>query len=137
MAKSKKDAKVYRIVQNEGKITFRVEELWEGGVQRGPYGSQDAATNAEETVARDGGFIDDLSLEGITAEEKSPLEAFKKDDDGTWLCLEGCSIDINDKEVVFTQGQSFAKGDPFMGIDVAEWLDEKAEYGNSTNPAGS
>lgn len=128
MAKSgKKSGKVYRVVQNEGKISFRVEELWEGGVQRGPFGTQEAAILSEENAAREGGFIDDLGLEGVTTEEKSPLDSFEKDEEGNWLCLEGCSIDINDKEVVFTEGQSFTKGSPFMGIDVAEWLEEKSK----------
>ncbi len=127
MAKSKKSAKVYRVVQNEGRISFRVEELWEGGVQRGPFGTQEAAILTEEKAAREGGFIDDLGLEGVVAEEKSPLDSFKKDEEGNWLCLEACSIDIKDKEVVFTEGQSFSKGTPFMGIDVAEWLDERSK----------
>ncbi len=128
MAKSsKKSAKVYRIVQNEGRISFRIEELWEGGTQKGPFGSQEAAINSEENAAREGGFIDDLSLEGVTADEKDPLDSFEKDAEGNWLCLEGCSIDINDKEVVYTQGQTFNKGTPFMGVDVAEWLDEKSK----------
>ncbi len=128
MAKSgKKSGKVYRVVQNEGKISFRIEELWEGGVQKGPFGTQEAAILSEENAAREGGFIDDLGLEGVVTEEKDVMESFKKDEEGTWLCLEGCSIDINDKEVVFTEGQSFSKGDPFMGIDVAEWLDEKSK----------
>lgn len=128
MAKSgKKSGKVYRVVQNEGRISFRVEELWEGGGQKGPFGTKEAAIQIEENAAREGGFIDDLSLEGVITEEKSPLDSFKKDEEGNWLCLEGCSIDINNKEVVFTEGQSFTKGSPFMGIDVAEWLDEKSK----------
>ncbi len=128
MAKSSsKSGKVYRIVQNEGKISFRVEELWEGGVQRGPFGTKDAAKLIEEKAAREGGFIDDLSLEGVVEEKKSPLDAFEKDAEGNWLCIEGCSIDINEKEVVFIEGQSFSKGSPFMGIDVAEWLDENTK----------
>ncbi len=123
---AKKSDKVYRVVQNEGKISFRVEESWEGGQQRGPYGSKEAAIAAEERVAEDGGFAKDLVLEGVTAVEKSPLDAFVKVDDDNWTCTEGCSIEINDKEVVFTEGQSFAKGTPFMGVDVAKWLSDNS-----------
>ena len=116
-------AKVYRVVQNEGKISFRVEELWEGGVQRGPFGSRDAAIQHEEKAAQDGGFADELHLEGVIEEKKDATESFEKDTEGNWTCVEACSIEINDKEVVFTEGQTFAKGTPFMGIDVAEWLE--------------
>lgn len=50
--------KVYRVVRIEGKITWRIEELWDGGVTRQPYGSQHAAINAEERIAQENGFLD-------------------------------------------------------------------------------
>ena len=118
--------KTYRIVQIEGKITWQVEELWDGGTVRGPYGSKEAAINAEEKIATDNGFIDDLVLQEIIGEEIKPLDAFERDNRGTWHCKEACSIEIENKEIVFTEGMTFTKGIPFMGVDVAKWLDENS-----------
>ncbi|MFC1949609.1 hypothetical protein ACFLW0_05505 [Chloroflexota bacterium] len=119
--------KVYRIVQIEGKITWQVEELWDGGVTRGPYGSKDAAINSEKIFAEQGGFLDDLELAEVVGEEVEPSRAFEKDEEGTWLCVEACSIGIENKEIVFTKGLTFTKGNPFMGVDVAKWLEENIE----------
>jgi len=49
------DKKGYRVSQIEGKITWQVEELWQGGTNRGPYGTKEAAIGAEEKVAREKG----------------------------------------------------------------------------------
>jgi len=119
--------KTYRVVQNEGKATFRIEELWEGGEQRGPFGSKEAAIKREEAIAQENGFIDNLALEGVVAKEVSLTESFEKDSDGDWHCKQGCSIEIGNKEVVFTAGMKFKKGEPFIGVEVAEWLDENVK----------
>ena len=121
---STNNKKYYRVSQIEGKITWQVEELWEGGIVRGPYGSKDAAILAEEKAATDNGFIDDLVLQEAIGEEVAPAQAFEKDPEGNWLCVRGCMINIKDKDLVFTQGMTFTKGEPFMGVDVANWLDE-------------
>ena len=126
MAKKKNEAskKVYRVVQIEGKVTWRIEELWDGGVIREPYGSQHAAINAEERIAQEGGFIDDLALQEVAGEEVMPTNAFEKNEDGNWRCLKACTIDVENKTIVFTEGMEFEKGTQFMGIDVTKWLDE-------------
>ncbi len=125
---SEKDAqygkKPYRVVQIEGKITWRIEELWDGGVVRGPYGSRDSATRNEEKIAREKGFIDALVLQEVVGEEKSPVDSFVKDAGGNWRCVAACSINIENKEIVFIEGTSFSHGIPFMGVDVAKWLDD-------------
>ena len=122
MTENKKN---YRLSQIEGKITWQIEELWEGGTVRGPYGSKEAARQAEERIATENGFIDDLVLQETVGEEVKPASAFEKDSDGNWHCIQACSIAIEDKELVFTKGMTFTKGIPFMGVDVAEWLEEK------------
>jgi len=124
MAKSKK---VYRVTQIEGKITWKVEELWDGGIERAPYSSKEGAIKSEENIARDNGFIDDLVLQDIVEEEKkSPTDAFERDVRGTWHCKQACSIEIENKELVFTEGMTFTKGTPYMTIDIAKWLDENS-----------
>ena len=116
--------KVYRVVQIEGKVTWRIEELWDGGIIRGPYWSNHAAIKAEERIAQENGFIDDLALQEVIGEEVMPVNAFEKDADGNWRCLKACAIDVDNKTVVFTEGMKFEKGIPFMGFDVTKWLDE-------------
>jgi len=124
MAEKETNKKAYRVVQIEGKVTFKIEELWDGGIERAPYGSKEAAVKSEEKIARDNGFIDDLVLQDIIEEKKSPTDAFERDNHGVWHCKEACSIEMENKEIRFTEGLSFNKGIPFMGIDVAKWVDE-------------
>ena len=116
--------KYYRISQIEGKITWQVEELWDGGIVRGPFGSKEAAISREEKIAADNGFIDDLAIQEVTGEEISHVDAFEKESDGNWRCTEACSIEMDKKIVVFNRGMTFTKGTPFMGVDVAQWLEE-------------
>jgi hypothetical protein len=121
------DKKPYRVVQPEGKITWRIEELWDGGVARGPFGSKEGAIGDEEKIAREKGFIDSLVLQEVIGEEEPPVDAFKKDARGDWHCVKACAIDIDNKEIVFAEGTSFTHGAPFMGVDVAKWLDDHVQ----------
>lgn len=114
----------YRVVQNEGKITFRVEELWDGGVVRGPFGSKAAAIQREEGIARAEGFIDGLVLKGAIEEKVSISDAVEKDSEGNWHCLKAISIEMENRMILLSAGMTFTKGVLFMGIDVAKWLDE-------------
>ncbi len=126
MGEKETNKKAYRVVQIEGKITWKVEELWDGGIERAPYGNKEAAIRSEEKIARDNGFLDDLVLQDIIEEKKSPTDAFERDTRGTWHCKEACAIEMGNKEIVFTTGMTFTKGIPYMTIDVAEWLDENS-----------
>ena len=126
MGEKETNKKPYRVVQNEGKMSFRVEELWDGGIERAPYGSKEAAIRSEENIAQDNGFIDDLVLQDIVEEKESPIDAFERDERGTWHCKKACAIEMENKEIVFTQGMTFTKGTPFMMVDVAKWLDENS-----------
>ena len=116
--------KFYRIVQIEGKITWRIEELWDGGVIREPYGSKHGAIMAEEEIAKENGFIDVLALQEVIGEEVIPTDAFKKDENGNWHCLKSCTINIGKTSLACTAGMEFEKGIPFMGVHVTEWLNE-------------
>ena len=115
--------KAYRIAQIEGKITWRVEELWDGGATREPYGTREAAKMAEERFAQENGFIDDLILKEVVGEEGMPKDAFEKAENGNWRCLKPCALDINNKTLEFLAGMEFEKDTPYLGIDVATWLD--------------
>ena len=126
MAEKQSGNKAYRVVQIEGKITWSAEELWDGGVTRGPYGTKDAAIKAEEKIATENGFINDLVLQEVGEEVTKPTDSFEKDANGNWLCLKGCSIKMGKAEIVFTEGMTFTEGTPYMGVDVAKWLEENS-----------
>ena len=115
----------YRVVQNEGEITFRVEELWDGGVVRSPFGAREFAIRREEDIARAEGFIDNLVLKEAIEEEVPISEAFEKDSAGNWSCVKPITLEIKNRIIVITQGMTFTKGILFMGVDVAGFLDEK------------
>jgi len=119
-----KDKRVYRVVQNEGKISWRVEELWEGGVVRGPYNSKETATAFEQRTAKENGFIDELTFEVVGGEVTVPSNAFEKDKEGTWHCVRACSLNIDNKEIDFSAGMKFTKGASYLGVDVIGWLDK-------------
>ena len=124
MEEKETNKKAYRVVQVEGKITWQIEELWDGGVIRGPYWNQHAAINAEERIARENGFIDDLVLQEVSGEEVMPIGAFERDKDGNWRCLKACSINVENKTILIAAGTEFTKGTKHIGIDVNKWLDE-------------
>ncbi|MFC2012438.1 hypothetical protein ACFLVU_04845 [Chloroflexota bacterium] len=124
MEEKKSNKKAYRIVQIEGKITWRIEELWDGGVTREPYSSQHGAIRAEEKIAQENGFLDDLVLQEVIGEEVMPANAFENSGSGEWRCLKGCTIEVENKVIVLTEGTEFKKGTPYHGIDIAEWLEK-------------
>ena len=119
--------KPYRVFQPEGKISWRIEELWDGGVGRGPYGNRETAIRHEEEIAKDNGFIDSLVLQEAAAVSNPAADAFTEDESGAWHCVNACAIEMENKEIVFSKGMSFQKGTPFMGVDVAKWLDENVK----------
>jgi len=114
----------YRVVQVEGKITWSIEELWDGGVVRGPYGTKELAIQNEEKIAKAEGFINDLVLKEAIGEEKSRCDAFEKGLDGNWRCIEAIDFEVENRMIVIGQGVTFTKGIPFMGFDFAKWLDD-------------
>ena len=121
------DKKEYRVVREEGKITWSIEEMWDGGAKRGPFGSKAAAMAKEESIAKENGFINELALTEVGEEVTAPASAFEKDEKGNWLCVQACSIDMENKEMSLSAGMKFAKGNLYLGVDVAKWLEEHQE----------
>ena len=113
----------YRVLQIDGKITWQVEELWAGGVVRGPYGTKDAAINAEKKHANENNFLDSLVLKEAIEHKLNLVEAFTRDEEGNWVCSQACSLTIDQTELRFNKGLTFAKGTPYMGVDIADWLE--------------
>jgi hypothetical protein len=58
------------------------------------------------------------------------LKAFRRDSDGTWVCVESATFDGPNGRIQVTPGSAFAPGTEFMGADIAKWLDEQlARFG--------
>jgi len=122
-------ARVYRVVLNEGTITWRIEELWDGGVVRGPFGAREYAIRREQNIAREQGFFDALVLEDVGGQtaERPAISCFEKAPGGVWQCIDPVSLNIGNATIVVGKGTTFKRGIPFMGMDVAKWLDEQTK----------
>ncbi len=60
------------------------------------------------------------------AEEKhSILNNFKKNPDGTWTSIRATPLKFKNRTIAIGEGITFVKGEPFMFIDVAEYLDQQ------------
>jgi len=57
-------------------------------------------------------------------EEKSVCEAFEKNADGTWTSIRATALKVGNRTIAISQGIVFKKGEPFLAVDVAEWLEE-------------
>lgn len=56
--------------------------------------------------------------------EQSPCDAFQKNDDGTWTSIKATALKLETKTITISQGMTFKKGEEFMFVDVAAWLEE-------------
>lgn len=58
--------------------------------------------------------------------QKSIVDAFEKNYDGSWTCIETVKIaDYHGDEIEVSQGTVMYKGVLLMGIDFAGWLDKQ------------
>jgi hypothetical protein len=57
---------------------------------------------------------------------RSFLQAFRRNADGSWECIEHTSFAGPHGRMEVTRGSVFTPGTPFMGVDLAAWLDEQA-----------
>jgi hypothetical protein len=58
---------------------------------------------------------------------KRVTDAFRRETDGSWKCIEATSVDHPNGRIQFTAGAVFAPEDVFMGVKVAKWLDRLAD----------
>jgi hypothetical protein len=58
------------------------------------------------------------------------LRAFRREPNGTWVCVEPTTFEGPNGRVQVTPGTAFSRGSTFMGADMAKWLDEQlARFG--------
>ena len=56
--------------------------------------------------------------------EQSPCEAFQKKPDGTWVSIKPTTLKVKNRTIAIPIGMKFTKGEEFMFIDVAQWLED-------------
>ncbi len=54
---------------------------------------------------------------------KRITDAFRRQPDGSWKCVEAASFNHPNGRLKFTPGAVFGPEDVFMGVKVAKWLD--------------
>jgi hypothetical protein len=55
---------------------------------------------------------------------KRILEAFRRDGDGCWTCVESLSIDHPRGRIEVPAGTRIVPGQAYMGVPLAEWLED-------------
>ena len=58
-------------------------------------------------------------------EETFSCDAFEKDKDGNWRCIKAVTIKGLSGLLAIAVGVTFTRGIPYLGVDVAERLDEE------------
>ena len=58
-------------------------------------------------------------------EERYVGSAFWRNEDGSWICIDPITIEHPQGRVQVAPGATFRPGIPYMGVDLALWLDEQ------------
>ena len=66
-------------------------------------------------------MVDEAS--GAAMDERDVRDAFWRNDDGSWICIDPVSIDHPKGRVQVAPGTTLFPGIPYMGIDLAAWLE--------------
>ena len=53
------------------------------------------------------------------------IKNFSRDADGAWICIRKAEFNGPNGRIQVTVGSRFTRGTNFMGVDLAEWLDEQ------------
>jgi hypothetical protein len=53
------------------------------------------------------------------------LRAFNRTSDGSWTCVEPVTIEHPRGRMQVPVGATVRAGQPFMGVDLADWLEER------------
>jgi hypothetical protein len=58
---------------------------------------------------------------------KRITDAFRREADGSWTCVDAITVDHPSGRMQFTPGAVFHPEDVFMGVKIAKWLDALAD----------
>jgi hypothetical protein len=65
---------------------------------------------------------------------KRVTDAFRREADGSWRCVETTTVDHPKGRLRFVAGAVFRPEDIFMGVKVAKWLDALADTRRMSKP---
>lgn len=54
-------------------------------------------------------------------------QAFRRNPDGSWTCIAPATIEHPKGRIQVSPGTTLRRGTPFMGVDLAAWLEEHAK----------
>jgi hypothetical protein len=60
-------------------------------------------------------------------DERDVRNAFWRNDDGSWICIDPITIEHPKGRVQVAPGTTLLPGIPYMGIDLAAWLEEQGK----------
>ena len=63
--------------------------------------------------------------------ERDVRDAFWRDQDGSWICIDPITIEHPKGRMQVSPGTTIKRGVPFMGIDLATWLDQQTTNSGS------
>ena len=58
-------------------------------------------------------------------QEHDVRNAFWRAEDGSWICIDPVTIDHPKGRVQVAPGTTLKPGMPYMGVDLARWLEEQ------------
>jgi len=61
--------------------------------------------------------------------ERNVREAFWRNEDGSWICIDPVTIEHPKGRMQVSPGTLLTPGELFMGIDLATWLEEQSPLG--------
>ncbi len=53
------------------------------------------------------------------------IESFVRESDGVWVCVEPAELSLPSGRIQVSPGSRFARGTRFMGVDLAQLLDDE------------
>lgn len=56
------------------------------------------------------------------------IRNFVREPDGSWLCVRPAEAQLDGGRIQVAPGSRFTRGTRFMGVDLAEFLDEQSRY---------
>ncbi len=63
----------------------------------------------------------------MTEQERPIIDNFTKNPDGTWTSIKATPLKSGNRTITIGEGMTFTRGETFMFIDVAEYLDEQSK----------
>ena len=76
-------------------------------------------------------------LRGEPMTEHDVRDAFWRNEDGSWICIDPITIEHPKGRVQVSPGTTIRPGVPFMGVDLARWLDEQLITPRRAQPDGA